>query len=128
MINVAQAYVVRGAKMKCNKGTHKKRINLPTSHGTYSNGNPMMNESDNVVGKNISCFGICKGGCPSNETITVVTKKGRSVTGKKCQVKILKEWMNTKEDTLVDGEPALTTDSTLICAYGGIIKFVTDGQ
>lgn len=36
--------------------------------------------------------------------------------------------MNTKEDTLVDGAPALTTDSTLICAYGGIIKFVTDGQ
>ncbi|NFS30512.1 DUF4280 domain-containing protein, partial [Clostridium botulinum] len=34
---MAQAYVVRGAKMKCNKGSHKKRINLPVSHGTYSN-------------------------------------------------------------------------------------------
>lgn len=122
------AYVVRGAKMKCDKGTHKKRINLPVSHGTYSNGNPVMNESDNVVGKNISSFGICKGDCPSNETITVVNKKGRSITGKKCQVKILKEWINAKEDALVEGEPALTTDSILICAYGGQIRFVTDGQ
>lgn len=122
------AYVVRGAKMKCDKGTHKIRINLPVSHGTYTNGNPVMNESDNVVGKNISSFGICKGNCPSNETITLVNKKGRAVTGKKCQVKILKEWINAKEDALVEGKPALTTDSILICAHGGQIRFITDGQ
>lgn len=122
------AYVVRGAKMKCNKGTNAKRINLPISHGSYSNGNPIMNESDNVVGENISCFGICKGDCPSTENITLTKKNGKTITGKTCQVKILKEWMNTKEDTLVDGEPALTTDSILICAYGGQIKFITDGQ
>jgi len=113
------AYIVRGAKMKCDKGTHTKRINLPTSHGTYSNGNPIMSESDNVVGKNISDFGICKGSCPSS---------GGSAKTKKCQVMILKEWMNTKGDTLVAGEPALTTDSILICAYGGKIKFISDGQ
>ena len=125
---MATAYVVRGAKMKCDKGTHKKRINLPTRHGSYSNGNPIMNESDNVVGENISDFGICKGGCPSSGNITLTKEHGGTVIGKKCLVKILKEWMNTKEDTLVDGTPALTTDSVLICAYGGKIKFVTDGQ
>ncbi|AGF54222.1 MULTISPECIES: DUF4280 domain-containing protein [Clostridium] len=125
---MATAYVVRGAKMKCDKGTHKKKINLPASHGAYSNGNPIMNESDNVVGENISDFGICKGGCPSTGNITLVKKNGRTVTGKKCQVMILKEWMNAQGDTLIGGAPALTTDSTLICAYGGTIKFVTDGQ
>ncbi|MCI1477823.1 MAG: DUF4280 domain-containing protein [Clostridium beijerinckii] len=125
---MAQAYIVRGAKMKCDKGTHKRKINLPVSHGAYSNGNPIMNEGDNVVGKNISDFGICKGSCPSSGNITLTKEKGGSVTGKKCQIKILKEWMNTKEDTIVDGLPALTTDSVLICAYGGKIKFVTDGQ
>ncbi|AGX41830.1 DUF4280 domain-containing protein [Clostridium saccharobutylicum] len=113
------AYVVRGAKMKCDKGTDTKRINLPVSHGAYSNEKPIMNESDNIVGQNISSFGICSGGCPSS---------GGNEKRKKCQVKILKEWMNTKEDTLVEGEPALTTDSILICAYGGVIKFITDGQ
>lgn len=125
---MATAYVVRGAKMKCDKGSHKKRINLPTSHGAYSNENPIMNESDNVVGENISCFGICKGSCPSSGNITLAKEHGGTVTGKKCVVKILKEWMKTKGDTLVDGAPALTTDSILICAYGGQIKFVTDGQ
>jgi len=122
------AYVVRGAKMKCSKGTNITRINLPESHGSYSNGNPVMNENDYVVGKNISCFGICRGACPSSGDITLKKKNGGTVTGKKCQVKIIKEWMNAKEDTLVDGLPALTTDSTLICAYGGIIKFISDGQ
>ena len=116
---MATAYVVRGAKMKCDKGTQTKRINLPTSHGSYSNGNPIMNESDNVVGQNISDFGICSGSCPSNS--------GNEKT-KKCQIMILNKWMNIKEDTLIEGAPALTTDSILICAYGGIIKFISDGQ
>ena len=122
------AYVVRGAKIKCDKGTHIRKINLPTSHGSYSNGNPIMNESDNVVGENISDFGICKGGCPSSGNITLKKQKGGTVTGKKCLVMILKEWMKTQGDTLVDGTPALTTDSILICAYGGTIKFISDGQ
>lgn len=125
---MATAYVVRGAKMKCDKGTHKRKINLPASHGTYSNESPMMNKNDNVVEENISYFGICKGGCPSSGDITLAKENGGTVTGKKCQVMILAEWANTKEDTIVGGAPALTTDSILICAYGGIIKFVTDGQ
>ena len=116
---MATAYVVRGARMICNKGTDTKRINLPVSHGTYSHGQPIMNENDNVVSQNISSFGICSGSCPSN---------GCSEKTKKCQIMILNKWMNTKEDTLIDVAPALTTASILICAYGGVIKFITDGQ
>ena len=41
---------------------------------------------------------------------------------------ILKEWMKAKEETLVRGEAALTTDSYLVCKYGGKITFVTTGQ
>lgn len=122
------AYVVRGAMVKCDKGTHEKRINLPESHGVYSNGRPIMNENDNVVGENISDFGICRGGCPSSGDITLEKETGGTVTGKKCMVKILKEWINVKEDTVINGASALTTDSILICAYGGTIKFITDGQ
>ena len=122
------AYVVRGAKMKCSKGTHTRKINLPVSHGSYSNGNPMMNKTDRVVEENISYFGICKGDCPSSGDISLVKETGGTVTGKKCSVMILRDWENAKEDTLVQGEAALTTDSILICAYGGQIKFISDGQ
>jgi len=118
-LEIGTAYVVRGARMICNKGTDTKRINLPVSHGTYSHGNPIMNENDNVIGQNISTFGICSGSCPAN---------GSSEKTKKCQIMILNKWMNTKEDTLIDVAPALTTASILICAYGGVIRFITDGQ
>ncbi|ABR36500.1 hypothetical protein B0H69_004052 [Clostridium beijerinckii] len=118
-MEIGTAYVVRGAKMICSKGTDTKGINLPVSHGAYVNGNPIMIESDNAVGANISTFGICSGSCPAN---------GSSEKTKKCQIMILNKWMNTKEDTLIEGVPALTTASILICAYGGVIKFITDGQ
>jgi hypothetical protein len=36
--------------------------------------------------------------------------------------------MKTKDDILIEGEPALTVDSKIICKYGGTISFVTDGQ
>ena len=113
------AYVVRGARMVCDKGTEIKKISLPASHGAYSKGNPIMIESDNVVGTNISEFGICSGGCPSN---------GSDEKTKRCQIMILNKWLNAKEDTLIDGASALTTASILICAYGGVIRFITDGQ
>ena len=122
------AYVVRGAKMKCDKGTHTRKINLPISHGSYAHENPMMNECDNVVDENISYFGICTGGCPSSENINLLTENGGIATGKICKVKILKKWMNAKEDTLVEGKAALTLDSVLVCAYGGQIKFIGHGQ
>lgn len=118
-LEIGTAYVVRGASMVCDKGTDTKRINLPVSHGAYAHGQPIMNENDNVVGQNISSFGICSGSCPSS---------GDDEKMKKCQIMILNKWMNTKEDTLVEGAPALTTASMLICAYGGVIKFITDGQ
>lgn len=122
------AYVVRGAGMRCDKGTHTRKINLPVSHGTYAHGNPVINEGDNVVDVNISYFGVCNGSCPSSENISLLTENGGVVTGKKCKLKILKKWMNAKEDTLVEGKAALTQQSVLVCAYGGQIKFIGHGQ
>lgn len=114
--------------MRCDKGTHARKINLPRSHGSYSIEKPMMNKKDRVVDENISYFGICKGDCPSSDNIDLVGENGQAVNGKKCAVTILDDWMDVKEDTLIRGEPALTTDSVLVCKYGGQIRFVTSGQ
>lgn len=55
-------YLVRGAELCCNCGTHKRRLNLPVCHGVYTNGQPMMHEEDCEAGddKNIPSFGICQ--------------------------------------------------------------------
>ncbi|SFA80045.1 DUF4280 domain-containing protein [Clostridium frigidicarnis] len=124
-----EKYVVRGAKMKCKFGSHKRKINLPTSHGSYVNGQPMMNKEDRVEEDNITYFGICSGNCPSSETIFLIKEEdGSTVTGKKCCPKILDDWIKTKDKTKVEGKSALTTKSELVCAYGGLITFDDDGQ
>lgn len=122
-------YVVRGAKMWCNCGSHHRRINLPASHGSYVNGNPMMNEADNKAYVNISHFGACKSATnPSNQVVYFVGEDGGTVSGKPCCPNILSTWMKTKVDTKVEGKAALTTESQLVCGFGGLIVFKSDGQ
>lgn len=129
MADGEKIYIVRGAKMRCSNGTHPRQINLPTSHGSYVKGKPVMNKGDNVVDKNISYFGICKK-CTQGEDIYLLDEKGVQLPpGKKCLVQIIDEWQNVKDDTLVEGKPALINDSYLICSlYEGKITFETDGQ
>jgi len=122
-------YVVRGAKIKCDHGSHKRRINLPVSHGGYVNEKPIMNETDTEANKNITYLGICNSGKnPSNEKICLINEKGQTIEGKKCCPKILSTWLKTKGDTKAEGKAVLTNESQLICAYGGKITFVNDGQ
>ncbi|WP_432663961.1 PAAR-like protein [Wukongibacter baidiensis] len=125
-----KAYVVRGAKMRCKLGSHTRKINLPICHGAYVNGKPVMNEEDNKVEDNVPYFGICSS--PENKCTEIIDLKseedGSRITGKKCTPEFLAEWINTKEDALVDGKKALTTDSKLICTYMGEIGFISDGQ
>lgn len=104
------AYVVRGAIMVCSSGSSLTQINLPASHGSYVNGKPVIVKTDRVVGANIGSFGVCK------------------CTRTPCSPTILSDWMIVKEDTIMDGKPAITTQSVLICGKGGQIRFVSDGQ
>jgi PAB1-binding protein PBP1 len=125
----ASRYIVRGAKMVCNCGSHARKINLPVSHGSYVNGKPMMNQTDSVPIVNVTAFGVCKNPAnPSPSPITLMGENGSPVVGKPCVPAITSCWMNTKYDTKVDGLPALTTDSILMCTLGGMITFKTDGQ
>lgn len=122
------AYVVRGATMYCNQGTHCRRINLPQSHGSYVNEKSMMNVDD-CGADNVPHFGICVS--PTNissEVIYLIAEDGSTISGKPCRPLFWGKWMNGKEGTLVDGKAALTTDSMLICSCKGQISFLTDGQ
>lgn len=122
-------YIVRGAKMVCDKGSNERHINLPNSHGSYANNKPMMNKKDNVAGVNVKYFGVCTGDCPAGDgDIAVIDMNGNNCVGKKCQIEILDDWQKTKEETLVKGQDALTTDSFLVCKYGGKITFISTGQ
>lgn len=123
------SYIVRGAKMRCSCGSHPRRINLPVSHGSYVEDKPMMNEADSRLLVNIEDFGICNSPAnPNNAIIYLIAEDKSTISGKKCCPVILSNWINTQEKTKVEGKAALTTQSQLICALGGIIGFTSDGQ
>ena len=52
-------YLVRGALLKCDCGSHPRRLNLPMCHGFYTNNHPVIQEEDCEVGIHINHFGIC---------------------------------------------------------------------
>lgn len=60
--------LVRGALLKCNCGTHPRRLNLPKSYGSYVDEqmeHPFVSEKDCIFCEggsdgNITYFGVCK--------------------------------------------------------------------
>ena len=103
-------YVVRGAFMSCPFGSCLRKINLPVSHGSYIKKDPVMTKKDTATELNVGSFGIC-------------TKLQAP-----CVPSLPGEWDNTKDDNLINGEPALTVESKVTCFFGGTIVFVTSGQ
>lgn len=133
-------YLVRGALLRCSCGTHTRRLNLPRSHGVYILENPKINKNDctpqagpkdSPKGKNIMFFGACKSKHNPNSRVTyelIENGKSRTVAGKECIPQFDEKWLNCHETTLVDSIPAVTTESYLICRYGGFIMAETSGQ
>jgi murein DD-endopeptidase MepM/ murein hydrolase activator NlpD len=123
-------YVVLGAKIRCEKGSHVQNINLPESHGTLFKDRPMLDEYDNKYPENIPCFGTCSSeGNRSDETVSYYAQRTYgTVTGKPCVPHIIAPWNNASSDFFLHSNRALTTDSYLTCLNDGKIIFVTSGQ
>ena len=138
-------YVVRGATMYCSCGTHTRKLDMPASHGSYIRDKAMMNRTDCKVGidKNIPPFGACRSETKdgidikiedTKDLLQVTDEDGNPVEvplhieGKLCEPELAKEWADAQEETLVDGEPALTVKCTITCKYGGVIGFMDAGQ
>ncbi len=145
-------YVVRGALLHCDCGSHHRRLNLPECHGIYVGTNPLMRNDDCNAGIegpdiNITSFGICNG--PGSGSIgegegSLATEimgedgfpiigetDGGIITGNICKANFpIQMWENTHDKTQINEESkfVLTTNSFLKCKYGGIIRIVKSGQ
>lgn len=132
-------YVVRGAMLYCEKGTHPRRLNLPKCHGVYILNKPIIRKNDCVSEKNISSFGVCTADTPPAGAEEVLlggyvldgedASTVEDVFGFECKPEIVGEWRSVHNKTNVTGEiSAVTTNSYLVCACGGLIKVATSGQ
>lgn len=142
---VCEEHLVRGAMLRCKCGSHCRRLNLPLMHGYMEAKRPLVNAEDSIAGENdnIPYFGVCSSGTNDSGAETVFLKKdyerdilGRKVSeetegnvkGKCCTPVILGSWQNVQEGTIIDGAPAITPSSFLVCKYGGIIEALDSGQ
>ncbi len=141
-------YLVRGALLCCDCGSHKRKMNLLKSHGAVVGANePMVHAKDNLIEENITFFGVCSGGNPPAGEDVYFQKEGTFdengnrktvgfgvVTGPPCIPDIIGEWEIPYEATLIadeedpEGVPSITMKSFLVCNHGGIIKPVVSGQ
>ena len=144
-------YLVRGAYLRCQYGSHIRRLNLPESHGFYIKDYPLMNAMDNKPGEgsgNIPPFGVCMAPAGPKGVGTVLLKSEKvnpinkkpypgkiddNVKGPPCTATIVGPWQNAHQETLI-GEAnrtpseAITTGAFLVCLYSGIIEPLTSGQ
>ncbi len=145
-------YVVRGALLYCDCGSHHRRLNLPVCHGVYRGQHPLMRSDDCKAGLegasiHLTSFGICNGFGSDNIGQGNISLEpevlgedglpiqgeadGSVIKGNRCMASIPSgTWENVHYETQItdEGKFALTTNSFLKCKHGGIIRVVTSGQ
>ena len=113
MSEIDHIYLVRGARLACQCGSHVRSLNQPKCHGVYATGHPMIHELDCNVGdtEHITFFGVCVSSTPPPGAPTVTYKKVAYddygeiaeteedlgvITGPKCMPDIIgKKWNDT---------------------------------
>lgn len=114
----SKEYLVEGAKLICLHGEEVTELQIPQSHNYTSGGRVKANCKDCIACENIKYFGQCE---KNKETHL-------------CEgfMELEEKWENTVlpigEAETVDGEPAISMTSILVCKKGGIIIPVTSGQ
>lgn len=133
-----EKYITRLCMGECSMGSMKNYLNLPEDHGIIFNDmdHPIMNANDHEggKGKHVVHFGRCNSQTnPGNigQSIlgalipgSMLLKKMMGCSGCKCSPMTFMPWMEDKKDHLIEGAPALTDKSKLMCFYGGVITIV----
>ncbi|GEM_PF-779171 len=102
------AYIPRGTKSKCSKGSSVNILNLPEDHGVaYTPGlEPLLNANDHKPGQHILKYGFC------------------AATKLPCSPVTPLAWINVNKKHILEGAPALIEQSKLTCVKGGVISIV----
>lgn len=136
-------YVKRLMRISCSCGSIDNYINIPQDHGvvTGEDQQPLMNANDHVAKKHIIHFGNCDSemnperkfrkamvgavlGGPLLGGLVSDLLEDIGIISFKCTPKTDTPWKNVNEKHIIDGAPALTLNSCLMCRYGGVIKLV----
>lgn len=124
---MADSYVTSGAKIKCSCGDKTSSLTVYPDRTVFLTENPMANISDHVSLYHIAPFGKCHT-TKYPATGSATSANHGCLTPMPCIPGTTSEWINGKNDYIINGKPALLKSSYCRCQWGGIITIVDDGQ
>lgn len=156
MADSGKDYVVHGMKTECSEGSMPNYINTDVGHGVTYQGQPLLNANDHKPQVNLTHYGDCHSKKMFEEakkkadekykadeddgffekagkflakaaTKTVITIK-ENFGVHKCQLDTPLPWIFCNNEHMLDGAPAITTESQCACRYGGTIRIVSDEE
>jgi hypothetical protein len=115
-----------GAAMKCSFGLAPSSL-VPTPKPVMTSNKVAANILDHIPITNIPTFGMCTS--PANPAVIAATAAALGVpTPMACVPVTPAPWIVGAPNVLLCNAPALDNVSTLMCVWGGVIKFVDAGQ
>ena len=116
------AMVTSGAVMKCSFGIAPCPFQA-MANATVLSGMPAGTMLD-ISPASIATFGMCQS--MANPTVASATAAALGVLAPMpCLPMIAGPWMISSPTVLVKGSPVLTTDARAMCAYGGMLQFIS---
>ena len=121
------SFVTTGALMTCSFGLTPCPLVVLPSRTVLLSGRPKANIMDFAPITNIASFAMCS--APLNPEVIAATAAAAGVpTPAPCIPAIVSPWIPGYPQVLVQGMPALTSDSRTMCMWLGQISFTNDGQ
>lgn len=117
----------QGAQLTCIFGVAPSALTVLPVNRVLTSKNPAATIMENKPMVNILPFAMCT--TPSNPQVAAATAAALGVlTPQPCIPVITGPWMPGSPTVLIGGQPALNSNSQLMCAWGGVIKLVSPGQ
>ncbi|RHB39764.1 DUF4280 domain-containing protein [Enterocloster aldenensis] len=117
--------VCAGASITCSFGAAPSVLNVLPAAKVMSS-QALASIMDNISMVNIIPFGMCSS--PSNPNVASASAAALGVlTPMPCMPMIAGPWMPGSPKLLIGGRPALTSDSRLMCQWGGLIQIAFPG-
>jgi hypothetical protein len=119
--------VCMGAQTMCTMGIGPSVFNVLPKNKVFTNQMPDANIMDNVPIVNIVPFPMCNS--IANPIVAAATAAKLGVfTPAACLPNIPGPWIPGAPTVMLGSQPTLDNTCQLMCAYGGVITFVTPGE
>ena len=118
--------VCSGALVQCRFGSSAGNFTALPGKVTVA-GQPLASIMANAAFVNIPPFGLCSS--PANPAVAAATAAACGVlTPMPCVPSTAGSWVPGNPHILVGGVPVLTSESTLMCCWGGTITVAAQGE